>query len=60
MVQLKVYIMMNDMISETELKEKIEEFKRKAERPHAADIDVEQLLKACGGDVDLAVSLIKR
>lgn len=47
-------------MSEKELKEKIEEFKRKADRPHAADMDVEQLLRACGGNVDLAVSLIKR
>ena len=47
-------------MSETELKEKIEEFKVKSDRPFAADHDVEQLLRACGGDVDLAVSLIKR
>lgn len=39
-------------------KQKIEEFKRKANRPMASDGDVEKLLTSCGGDVDLAVSLI--
>ena len=47
------------MIDE-ELKEKIEDFKIKAERPHALDTDVEKLLRACGGNVELAVSLIKQ
>jgi hypothetical protein len=45
-------------MSENELNRKIEEFKRKANRPNASDEDVKKLLKACGGDVNLAVSLM--
>lgn len=41
-------------------KEKIEEFKRKANRPNAWDKDVARILRDCGGDVDRAVSLIKK
>lgn len=41
------------------MKEKIQEFKKKANRPNAWDNDVEKLLNACGGDLDLAVSLIQ-
>lgn len=40
--------------------EKIEEFKRKANKPDAIEEDVAKLLDACGGDVDMAVSLIER
>lgn len=38
--------------------DKIKEFKRRANRPNAADEDVKRLLNACGGDVDLAVSMM--
>ena len=41
------------------IKSMIEDFKRKTNRPHALDSDVEKLLKACGGSVDVAVNLIK-
>lgn len=37
---------------------KIKEFKEKANRPDASDNDVKKLIRACGGDVDKAVSLI--
>jgi hypothetical protein len=37
---------------------KIKEFKEKANRPNASDNDVKKLIRACGGDVDKAVSLI--
>ena len=47
-------------MSEDELKEKIEEYKMKTGRLFAYDYEVEQLLRACGYNVDLAVSLIKR
>lgn len=45
---------------DTELKKKIEEFKRKANRPYAWNSDVEKLLNACGGSVELAVETINR
>lgn len=48
----------NKTVTESELKSMINEFKRKANRPHAYEKDVERLLKSCGYDVDLAVSLI--
>lgn len=41
-------------------REMIEEFKEKADRPKALDADVKRLLLACGGDIDLAVSLMDR
>lgn len=37
---------------------KIKEFKEKANRPDASDNDAKKLIRACGGDVDKAVSLI--
>lgn len=45
-------------IAMDELEEKINEFKKRANRPNAWDLDVKKLLRDCNWDVDLAVSLI--
>lgn len=39
-------------------KEMIEEFKMKSSSVNVLDSDVEKLIMACGGDIDLAVKLI--
>lgn len=41
-------------------REMIEEFKSKACKPHALDLDVIRLLAACGGNVDKAVQLMEK
>ena len=38
----------------------VEEFKKKADRPHASDNDVVRLLLSFGGDIDKAAEMIKR
>ncbi len=46
--------------NEEELKEKIEEYKRRTGRTHVLDADIEMLIRSCGGSVDLAIALIRR